>query len=50
MIKCIEHTPSADGFNYITNSVGWETRETIVIKEALSNTSYSFPPKNTKDN
>ena len=42
MIRYIEHIPSAEEFNYLTNSVGWGTREKNVIKEALSNTLYSL--------
>lgn len=42
MIRYIEHIPSAEGFNYLTNSVGWGTREKNVIEEALSNTLYSL--------
>ena len=42
MIKYIEQTPSAEEFNYLTNSVGWGTREKNVIEEALSNTLYSL--------
>ena len=42
MIKYIEQTPSADEFNNITNSVGWEIREKNIIEEALKNTLYSL--------
>lgn len=42
MIKYIERTPSADEFNYLTNSVGWGTREKNIIEEALKNTLYSL--------
>lgn len=42
MIRYIEHIPSAEEFNYLTNSVGWGTREKNVIEEALSNTLYSL--------
>ena len=42
MIKYIEQTPSADEFNYLTNSVGWGIREINIIEEALKNTLYSL--------
>ena len=42
MIKYIEKTPSADEFNYLTNSVNWGTRENTIVKEALRNTLYSL--------
>lgn len=42
MIKYIEKTPSADEFNYLTNSVGWGIREKNIIEEALENTLYSL--------
>ncbi len=42
MIKYIEHIPSAEEFNYLTNSVGWGIRENNIVKEALKNTLYSL--------
>lgn len=42
MIKYIERTPSADEFNYLTNSVGWGIRGKNIIEEALKNTLYSL--------
>ena len=42
MIKYIEHIPSAEEFNYLTNSVDWGTRENVIIEEALKNTLYSL--------
>ncbi len=42
MIKYIEHTPSADEFNYLTNSVGWGCRKNSIVEEALRNTLYSL--------
>lgn len=42
MIKYIERTPSADEFNYLTNSVGWGIRKKNIIEEALKNTLYSL--------
>ena len=42
MIRYSEHTPSAEEFNYLTNSVGWGTRENLIVEEALKNTLYSL--------
>lgn len=42
MIKYIEQTPSAEEFNYLTNFVGWGTRENLIVEEALKNTLYSL--------
>ena len=42
MIKYMEKVPSADEYNYLTNSVGWGTRDNIIIEEALKNTLYSL--------
>lgn len=42
MIKYIEKTPSAEEFNYLTNSVDWGTRENTIVKELLRNTLYSL--------
>ncbi len=42
MIKYIEKTPSAEEFNYLTDSVGWGTRKNSIINEALKNTLYSL--------
>lgn len=42
MIKYVEKTPSAEEFNYLTNSVDWGTRENDIIEEALKNTLYSL--------
>lgn len=42
MIKYIEHIPSAEEFNYLTNSVDWGTRKNNIIEEALKNTLYSL--------
>lgn len=41
MIKIIENKISVDDFNYLTNKVGWGTRDAIVVEEALNNTLYS---------
>lgn len=42
MIRYLEHTPSAEEFNYLTNSVGWGIRKKNIIDEALRNTLYSL--------
>ena len=42
MIRYLEHTPSAEEFNYLTNSVGWGIRKNNIIDEALRNTLYSL--------
>ena len=42
MIKYIERTPSAEEFNYLTNSVEWGIRKNNIIEEALKNTLYSL--------
>ena len=42
MIKYLERTPSADEFNYLTDSVGWGKRENWIVDEALNNTLYSL--------
>lgn len=42
MIKYVEQTPSAEEFNYLTNSVDWGTRENLIVEEALKNTLYSL--------
>lgn len=42
MIRYLEHIPSAEEFNYLTNSVGWGIRKNNIIDEALRNTLYSL--------
>lgn len=42
MIRYLEHTPSAEEFNYLTNSVGWGIRKNNIVDEALKNTLYSL--------
>lgn len=42
MIKYIEKTPSADEFNFLTDSVGWGKRENLIVEIALENTLYSL--------
>lgn len=38
----LEKLPTAEEFNYLTNSVGWGKREESIIKEALENTLSSI--------
>ena len=38
--KFFENKITADEFNYLTNSVGWGTREIFIVQEALNNTLY----------
>ena len=42
MIKYVEQIPSAEEFNYLTDSVGWGIRKHAIIEEALKNTLYSL--------
>ena len=42
MIKYIEKIPSADEFNYLTNSVDWGIRDNLIVEEALNNSLYSL--------
>lgn len=42
MIQYISKTPSPEEFNFLTDSVGWGTRDTNIVKEALANTLYSL--------
>lgn len=42
MIKFVKQTPSAEEFNYLTDSVGWGIRKNLIIEEALKNTLYSL--------
>lgn len=41
MIKIVENKISIDNFNYLTDKVGWGTRDTKIVEEALNNTLYS---------
>lgn len=41
MIKIVENKISVDDFNYLTDKVGWGTREFKVVEEALNNTLFS---------
>lgn len=41
MIKIVENKISANDFNYLTEKVGWGTRDTKIVEEALNNTLYS---------
>ena len=42
MIKYIEHIPSAEEFNYLTNSVGWGIRKNNIVEKKKKNTLYSL--------
>ena len=42
MIKYVKQIPSAEEFNYLTDSVGWGIRKNAIIEEALKNTLYSL--------
>ena len=42
MVNYKNNIPSADEFNYLTNSVGWGTRKNEIVEEALKNTLYSL--------
>ena len=41
MIKIDENIISVDDFNYLTDKVGWGTRDNKIVEEALNNTLYS---------
>ncbi len=41
MIRTIENKISVDEFNYLTDKVGWGTRDINVVEESLNNTLYS---------
>ena len=41
MIKIDENKISVDDFNYLTDKVGWGTRDIKIVEEALNNTLYS---------
>lgn len=41
MIRVEENKISVDDFNYLTDKVGWGTRDTKIVTEALNNTLYS---------
>lgn len=42
MIKYIEKAPTANEYNYLTNSVDWGKRNNIIVEQALENTLYSI--------
>ena len=42
MINYIEKIPTADEFNYLTNSVDWGKRDNLIVEEALKNSLYSL--------
>ncbi len=41
MIKFVENVPTIDEYNYLTNTVGWGSRDTAIVDKALKNTLYS---------
>ena len=41
MIKIDENKISIDNFNYLTDKVGWGTRDANIVEEALNNTLFS---------
>lgn len=41
MIKIVENKISVDDFNYLTDKVGWGTRDANVVEKALNNTLFS---------
>ena len=41
MIRIAANNISIDNFNYLTDKVGWGTRDNKIIEEALNNTLYS---------
>ena len=41
MIRLDEDVISVEDFNYLTDKVGWGTRDANVVEEALNNTLYS---------
>ena len=42
MIRFFENSITPDKFNYLTEKVGWGTRDTSIVEEALNNTLYSI--------
>lgn len=48
-IKYIEKIPTAEEFNFLTNSVDWGIRENSIIEEALKNTIYSLCVYNNEE-
>lgn len=42
MVELIEKIPTADEYNYLTNSVDWGIRDSKIVEEALKNTLYSL--------
>lgn len=42
MIKFFENTITPNEFNYLTDKVGWGTRNISIVQEALNNTLYSI--------
>ena len=42
MIKYINKNPSVEEYNFLTESVDWGTRNSMIVKEAIQNTLYSL--------
>ena len=42
MIKFFENKITPNEFNYLTDKVGWGTRNISIVQEALNNTLYSI--------
>ena len=42
MIRFFENSITPDKFNYLTEKVGWGTRDTSIVEESLNNTLYSI--------
>ena len=40
MLKIIEKIPTPEEYNFLTNSVGWGTRDNKIVEEALENSLY----------
>lgn len=40
MLKIIEKTPTPEEYNFLTDSVGWGTRDNKIVEEALKNSLY----------
>lgn len=40
MLKIIEKTPTPEEYNFLTDSIGWGTRDNKIVEEALKNSLY----------
>lgn len=41
-LQYIEHKPTTDEFNYLTEAVGWGRRDNRIVEEDLKSTLYSL--------